>query len=290
MILIKKMFNERKNKRNGTMKINTSYQYLLDEVIKVFLDKYEYFKLNDEFRDLIKENDEIFSEKPLIPELIKKNKLFNKNKCFYEANQNEINYFPRYEFKLNENKLNNAKEKTPTNICSNSDVMKNIFLNAGIDDIKELLKGGNSEFNQEEDNSIFNLINLNTVWIMNINGIVAKFNSFELFEFMTINILCNNQKLDDYIIYNKQVDRSFKGGYLYIYLKKYLPLIISCNNYNEYNYNNSYNKLDKFKINNVFNNMDNINNNNNQINQLNYSIQNFMNLEVENSNLNNYNS
>ena len=103
--------------------------------------------------------------------------------------------------------------------------MKNIFLNAGIDDIKELLKGGNSEFNQEEDNSIFNLINLNTVWIMNINGIVAKFNSFELFEFMTINILCNNQKLDDYIIYNKQVDRSFKGGYLYIYLKKYLPLI-----------------------------------------------------------------
>ena len=136
--------------------------------------------------------------------------------------------------------------------------MKNIFLNAGIDDIKELLKGGNSEFNQEEDNSIFNLINLNTVWIMNINGIVAKFNSFELFEFMTINILCNNQKLDDYIIYNKQVDRSFKGGYLYIYLKKYLPLIISCNNYNEYNYNNSYNKLDKFKINNVFNNMDNI--------------------------------
>ena len=88
------------------MKINTSYQYLLDEVIKAFLDKYEYFKLNDEFRDLIKENDEIFSEKPLIPELIKKNKLFNKNKCFYEANQNEINYFPRYEFKLNENKLN----------------------------------------------------------------------------------------------------------------------------------------------------------------------------------------
>ena len=168
--------------------------------------------------------------------------------------------------------------------------MKNIFLNAGIDDIKELLKGGNSEFNQEEDNSIFNLINLNTVWIMNINGIVAKFNSFELFEFMTINILCNNQKLDDYIIYNKQVDRSFKGGYLYIYLKKYLPLIISCNNYNEYNYNNSYNKLDKFKINNVFNNMDNINNNNNQLNQLNYSIQNFMNLENENSNFNDYNS
>jgi len=54
MILIKKMFNERKNIRNGTMKINTSYQYLLDEAIKVFLDKYEYFKLNDEFRDLIK--------------------------------------------------------------------------------------------------------------------------------------------------------------------------------------------------------------------------------------------
>ena len=164
--------------------------------------------------------------------------------------------------------------------------MRNIFFKSDINDIKELLKGGNTEFNKEEENIIFNLINLNTIWFMKINGNDYKFNSFELFEFMTINILCNNQKLDDYIIYNKQVDRSFKGGYLYIYLKKYLPLIISCNNYNEYNYNNSSNKLDKFKIKNVFNNMDNIN----QFNQLNYSIQNFMNLEVENSNLNNYNS
>ena len=157
------MFNERKNIRNGTMKINTSYQYLFDEVIKVFLDKCKDYKINDELRDLIKKNNEIFSEKRVIPDLIEKNKLFNKNKCFYEANQNEINYFPRCEFKLNENNLNNKKEKTPSNICSNSDVMRNIFLNAGINDIKELLKGGNSEFNQEEDNIIFNLINLNII-------------------------------------------------------------------------------------------------------------------------------
>ena len=282
------MHDKRKNQKKEGMKINTSYQYLLDEVIKIFVDKYDYYELSDELSDTIKENDEIFSKKPIIPDLVIKNEFFDKNNCFYGLNLSKKNYFPRCEFKLDKMKLNNSIEKSKTSFCPNSDVMRNIFFKSDINDIKELFKGGNTEFNKEEENIIFNLINLNTIWFMKINGNDYKFNSFELFEFMTINILCNNQKLDDYIIYNKQVDRSFKGGYLYIYLKKYLPLIISCNNYNEYNYNNSYNKLDKFKINNVFNNMDNINNNN-QLNQLNYSIQNFMNFEDENSNFNNYN-
>ena len=210
--------------------------------------------------------------------MVIKNEFFDKNNCFYGLNLSKKNYFPRCEFKLDKMKLNNSIEKSKTSFCPNSDVMRNIFFKSDINDIKELLKGGNTEFNKEEENIIFNLINLNTIWFMKINGNDYKFNSFELFEFMTINILCQNKKLDDYIIYNNQTFGGFQGGYLYIYLKKYLSLIFSNNNYNEYNFKNSLDKLEDFKINNTINNINDINNFNK------YSKRNFMELENENIN------
>ena len=272
------MLDKRKNQKKEGMKINTSYQYLLDEVIKIFVDKYDYYELSDELSDTIKENDEIFSKKPIIPDLVIKNEFFDKNNCFYGLNLSKKNYFPRCEFKLDKMKLNNSIEKSKTSFCPNSDVMRNIFFKSDINDIKELLKGGNTEFNKEEENIIFNLINLNTIWFMKINGNDYKFNSFELFEFMTINILCQNKKLDDFIIYNNQAFGGFQGGYLYICLKKYLSSIFSNNNYNEYNFKNSLDKLEDFKINNTINNINDINNFNK------YSKRNFMELENENIN------
>ena len=151
--------------------------------------------------------------------------------------------------------------------------MENFALNFNL----EMVKGGKNDIiNKEKENLIFNLIKSNSIWFINVDGFSAKFNSLELFEFMTINILCKNKKLDDYIIYNNNTFRNFEGGYLYICLKKYLSSIlltqnniIGSNNYN-YNYNDYKSS--------------NFGNNTNYDNKNYYSIQNFMNLENENLN------
>ena len=262
------MYNRNSNKKYTYTKINSSSQYFFDEVIKVFLEKNDNYPLSNEFKEIIKANNEIFSEEPLIPDLVIKNNVFNKNNCFYDANQNENNYFPRDEFNIDKNKLNNNN----INYCCNSNDLINLALTSDLNTIKEMVKGGKNDIlHKEKENLIFDLIKSNSIWIINIDGFTAKFKSWELFEFMTINILCKNKKLDDYIIYNDSTFRNFEGGYLYIYLKKYLPLYFSQQNYND-NDININNKSELFDT--------NINN----MNKFNYSINNFMNLENENLN------
>ena len=270
------------HKKGSYMKMNSSSQIFFDGVIKVFLDKYDKYQLGEEFKDLIKQNNEIFSEEPLLPDLVIKNKVFNKNNCFYEANLNENNYFPRDKFKINENKLNNNQSSINNNnknYCPKSNDLIDFALNSDLNAIKEMVKGGNNNNNilhKEKENLIFELIKSNSIWIINIDGFIANFNSWELFEYMTLNILCKNKKLDDYIIYNNITFRNFEGGYLYICLKKYLPLFFSQqnNNNNDYNNNNNFNYKSE-----------QINNNNiNYTNNINFSAQNFMNTENENLN------
>ena len=271
--------NDFNNNFNCT-KINTNLQIFLDEAIKVFLDKFDNYPLSPEFIGLIQKNRAIFSEKPLYPDLVLKNKVFNKNKCFYSANQNENNYFPRDDFVIDKKKLSNTSSISNNN-ASNQLVNSNDLQNLAFNFDLEMAKGGKNDIiNKEKENHIFNLIKSNSIWIININGVITKFNSLQLFEFMTINILGKNKKLDDYIVNNYDSFRNFEGGYLYICLKKYLSSIFSTQsninnniiNNNDYNYNN-------YKPN-QFNSNNNTNYDHNNI----YLIKNFISHENENFN------
>ena len=271
--------NEFNNNYNCT-KINTNLQIFLDEAIKVFLDKFDNYPLSPEFIGLIKKNKLIFSEKLLYPDLVLKNKVFNKNKCFYSANQNENNYFPRDDFVIDKKKLSNTfsiSNNNASNQLVNSNDLQNLAFNFNL----EMAKGGKNDIiNKEKENHIFNLIKSNSIWIIEINGVITEFNSLQLFEFMTINILGKNKKLDDYIVNNYDSFRNFEGGYLYICLKKYLSSIFSSQrninnniiNNNDYNYNN-------YKPN-QFNSNNNTNYDHNNI----YLIKNFISHENENFN------
>ena len=204
---------------------NTPEQKANYEVIKNCLDKYDIYPLNNELKNKFEQNEEIYSEKPLIPELVIKKEIFNKNNCFFEANKEENNYFPIYEYNINENTIIKGGKDTRSIICDSS-----------------------------------------SLWIMKIDGKEYTFpSSFDLFEYLTNNILSKNKNLDDYIIQNidrQNYSRQYKGGFLYFKLMKYLPLYFKNNNVNA---NTSYNDMNYFN-----------NNENAQIaNENNYLIDNY---------------
>ena len=188
---------------------NTPEQKANYEVIKNCLDKYDIYPLNNELKNKFEQNEEIYSEKPLIPELVIQKEIFNKNNCFFEANKEENNYFPIYEYNINENTIIKGGKDTRSIICDS-----------------------------------------NSLWIMKIDGKEYTFpSSFDLFEYLTNNILSKNKNLDDYIIQNidrQNYSRQYKGGFLYFKLMKYLPLYFKNNNVNA---NTSYNDMNYFNIN-----------------------------------------
>ena len=188
---------------------NTPEQKANYEVIKNCLDKYDIYPLNNELKNKFEQNEEIYSEKPLIPELVIQKEIFNKNNCFFEANKEENNYFPIYEYNINENTIIKGGKDTRSIICDSS-----------------------------------------SLWIMKIDGKEYTFpSSFDLFEYLTNNILSKNKNLDDYIIQNidrQNYSRQYKGGFLYFKLMKYLPLYFKNNNVNA---NTLYNDMNYFNIN-----------------------------------------
>ena len=188
---------------------NTPEQKANYEVIKNCLEKYKKYPLNNELKNKFEQNEEIFSEEPLIPELVIKKEIFNKNNCFFEANKEENNYFPIYEYNINENTIIKGGKDTRSIICDSS-----------------------------------------SLWIMKIDGKEYTFpSSFDLFEYLTNNILSKNKNLDDYIIQNidrQNYSRQYKGGFLYFKLMKYLPLYFKNNNVNA---NTSYNDMNYSNIN-----------------------------------------
>ena len=229
------------------IQINTPKQKENQKVIQSYFSKYKKYKLSKEYKNFIKNNKDIFNEKPEEPTLasFKEKEIINKNKCFFEADKNINNYFPQVHFKLkkknnNNNKINNNKknkkiEEEKYNFNNN--------LNA------DTVIGGSEIENIISD--------LNSRWAMIVKEREFLFSSsFELFDFLTNNIL-PFEKLDDYKIYMYNINNlnylhKYKGGELYINLMKYLPLYFEKNNINE-NTAENYNEYN--------NNLNNINNN-----------------------------
>lgn len=234
-------------KKRDYLPTNSSIQKLNDGAIEYFfLNNYKNYSISNEFKEIIKKNPEVFEEEPIKPDLVLKNKLFNKNICFIDAHQDEFNYFPRKIFSLkklekaeNENEQKKEKEKDKNNIKSDISFIDNklSFMNSliisGIEDIKPYVSGGTNNEDKKRDDIIYLISSFmnNKGWNILFNdGKIKRFTSFELFEFLTEEILEKNIKLDNMIIWTSTSTEKLKGGYLYLYLQEYLPLFMNSKN------------------------------------------------------------
>jgi hypothetical protein len=134
-----------------TLIINTKLQKANDQNIQNFLNNYKYY----EEWPILKENtgknvDLIISHKSTIPDLVIYNKVFNKNLCFVDANQNEKNYFPRMNFFIKFDPDEKLRYKDETNYDKNKKETENskvfIYENDDEEDNKK-----NEEEEDEDD-------------------------------------------------------------------------------------------------------------------------------------------
>ncbi len=84
----------------------------LDDFIQSSLEKFKLVEPMKELYDATKNDaNSIVSHKSTIPDLVIWNKKFNKNECFYNADLNKDNPFPRFQFFLRVKGTKNDKEK-----------------------------------------------------------------------------------------------------------------------------------------------------------------------------------
>ena len=278
---------------NSCIKKNTPIQKSANKATEWILEKYRDYLLNPDFRNYMKNHEKIFSPISHTPEIIK-NKIFNKNRCFEDADKNRNNFFPTFKYKIkseglkSKTQINTKKRKKiidiekeaipQTNKFLDSNDKLKLLLNINPEDIKIMEFFNNGGLHDDIDNAkneeIINLIKSNGKWVITINNETLEFNNYEFFKYLTENKLEKNELLDDhkFIIYHTNSFTPIEGGYLYICLKLYLTLsLFHQNNYND-NVDNVYNSNQYYHNNNS--NINNINfNQNNQVSQYNQFFQ-----------------
>ena len=278
---------------NSCIKKNTPIQKSANKATEWILEKYRDYLLNPDFKNYMKNHEKIFSPISHTPEIIK-NKIFNKNRCFEDADKNRNNFFPTFKYKIkseglkSKTQINTKKRKKiidiekeaipQTNKFLDSNDKLKLLLNINPEDIKIMEFFNNGGLHDDIDNAkneeIINLIKSNGKWVITINNETLEFNNYEFFKYLTENKLEKNELLDDhkFIIYHTNSFTPIEGGYLYICLKLYLTLsLFHQNNYND-NVDNVYNSNQYYHNNNS--NINNINfNQNNQVSQYNQFFQ-----------------
>ena len=278
---------------NSCIKKNTPIQKSANKATEWILEKYRDYLLNPDFKNYMKNHEKIFSPISHTPEIIK-NKIFNKNRCFEDADKNRNNFFPTFKYKIkseglkSKTQINTKKRKKiidiekeaipQTNKFLDSNDKLKLLLNINPEDIKIMEFFNNGGLHDDIDNAkneeIINLIKSNGKWVITINNDTLHFNNYEFFKYLTENKLEKNELLDDhkFIIYHTNSFTPIEGGYLYICLKLYLTLsLFHQNNYND-NVDNVYNSNQYYHNNNS--NINNINfNQNNQDSQYNQFFQ-----------------
>jgi hypothetical protein len=276
---------------NSCIKKNTPIQKSANKATEWILEKYRDYLLNPDFKNYMKNHEKIFSPISHTPEIIK-NKIFNKNKCFKDADENRNNFFPTFKYKIkseglkSKTQINTKKRKKiidiekeaipQTNKFLDSNDKLKLLLNINPEDIKIMEFFNNGGLHDDIDNAkneeIINLIKSNGKWVITINNETLEFNNYEFFKYLTENKLEKNELLDGFVIYHTNSFTPIKGGYLYICLKLYLTLsLFHQNNYND-NVDNVYNSNQYYHNNNS--NINNINfNQNNQVSQYNQFFQ-----------------
>ena len=100
---------------------NSELQKKNDKVIQNFLSHFKHYDMKEELKNI---DEEIRSERVLKPDLVRYNRVFDKNKCFYEPNLKlKKNYYPRQAFKLslsNDNTEDNNSIKFESKNSSDS--------------------------------------------------------------------------------------------------------------------------------------------------------------------------
>ena len=276
---------------NSCIKKNTPIQKSANKATEWILEKYRDYLLNPDFKNYMKNHEKIFSPISHTPEIIK-NKIFNKNRCFEDADKNRNNFFPTFKYKIkseglkSKTQINTKKRKKiidiekeaipQTNKFLDSNDKLKLLLNINPEDIKIMEFFNNGGLHDDIDNAkneeIINLIKSNGKWVITINNETLEFNNYEFFKYLTENKLEKNELLDGFVIYHTNSFTPIKGGYLYICLKLYLTLsLFHQNNYND-NVDNVYNSNQYYHNNNS--NINNINfNQNNQVSQYNQFFQ-----------------
>lgn len=276
---------------NSCIKKNTPIQKSANKATEWILEKYRDYLLNPDFKNYMKNHEKIFSPISHTPEIIK-NKIFNKNRCFEDADKNRNNFFPTFKYKIkseglkSKTQINTKKRKKiidiekeaipQTNKFLDSNDKLKLLLNINPEDIKIMEFFNNGGLHDDIDNAkneeIINLIKSNGEWVITINNDTLHFNNYEFFKYLTENKLEKNELLDKTLIYHTNSFNPIEGGYLYICLKLYLTLsLFHQNNYND-NVDNVYNLNQYYHNNNS--NINNINfNQNNQDSQYNQFFQ-----------------
>ena len=156
--------------------INSDLQKSNDKVIQNFLSHFKHYEMKEELKNI---NKEIISEKVLTPDLVLHNKIFDKNKCFYESNNIlKKNYFPRQVFKLNlgsDNNEDNSSIKFESKNSSDSLESKKS------EEISEDKNGSSEEEEEEEDEEENVEIRTNQVDYennYNNNNIINEYNNY----------------------------------------------------------------------------------------------------------------
>ena len=227
----KKIIDKEKDNENNINKNKITEKHLknLDDFIQKCLDNFKFVEPKQELYDATgADKNIIISHKSTIPDLVIWNKTFNKNNCFFEANNNKETKFPRYLFyikiKKNKKTKKNCIENKKGNITINNN-LDNKFLDKNniennsinINNInnniipKNIIKN-NKCFNKIEEKNKFSM-NENTNIENNMNFINMEIN---LASYL-INLYLNK---DGWIILTK--DNNFSGPGTSINLYQYL--------------------------------------------------------------------
>ena len=293
-------------------KITQKHLYNLDEFIQKCLDNFKFVEPKQELYDATGEDKNIIiSHKSTIPDLVIWNKTFNKNNCFYDANNNKETKFPRYLFYI-KIKKNKKTKKNNTDNKKNNNSEGESFENNKIENNKEKIDNKNNmnynyntiknkKFNKTEEKNKFsinlnnninnienNMNNINTVinlatYLIQLylykNGWIIlekdKFSgpgtSINLYQYFQEK-LKENCNLDNFIIIDINKQVKFTGNYFYNLLSNVLNKILQKKQMELIKFEEIMNKQFKNDIIGNNNNNQNINSNNININLYNNQI------------------
>ena len=227
----KKIIDKEEDNENNINKNKITEKHLknLDDFIQKCLDNFKFVEPKQELYDATgADKNIIISHKSTIPDLVIWNKTFNKNNCFFEANNNKETKFPRYLFYIKIKK----KKKTKKNCIENK--KGNITINNNLDN--KFLDKNNIENNSININNInnniipkniiknnkcFNKIEEKNKFSMNENNNIENNMNFINMEINLASYLINLYlNKDGWIILTK--DNNFSGPGTSINLYQYL--------------------------------------------------------------------
>ena len=275
---------------NPVLVINTTLQKKNDKNIQNFLNKYKHYEENPEYLKNTGEHvNLIISHKSTIPDLVIYNQVFNKNECFFEANKNEKNYFPRHSYYIKfegdekliskgvkNSKNEEIKEKEEENFDDDEEEDEEGYENennmtGGVGEkqikinnvsnveINSIMSNNNSMYNE-----INNLPNNNNISLFSTNSTLRNFNENSLNYEDNNNYSYSSRVMNNIKSYiePKNDENSFSQQTNYQQKNNFQ----NYQNFQNSNFNNSFNINNNYNINNNFNNNfnNNIINNNNQ--------------------------